>query len=73
MSETYLGSWTLPSGNRVDVYLLPHRSGDPLKWTRVECRWDVTPSPEDVEHYRRVILPEIVRALIGENVLGVSE
>jgi len=67
----YLGTWTLPSGNRADLYLGP---GDALA-----CAWDTPPSPEwsdaDFEHYRRVTFPAIVRAVAtatGKPVIGVS-
>jgi len=66
----YLGSWVLPSGNSCDVRLGPGE--------RLECAWDVAPSPawppEDVEHYRRVTFPAIVRAVAdatGRRGLGV--
>ncbi len=66
----YLGSWVLPSGNSADVYLAP--SG-------LECRWDRAPSPNwpktDVEHWRSVTFPAILRAVsdpTGQRVLGVS-
>lgn len=65
----YLGSWTLPSGNSADVYL----GQDGLV-----CHWDTAPCPTwpptDVEYYREVTLPEILRAVAattGEPVLGV--
>lgn len=68
----YLGSWTLPSGNSCNVYFDP-RSG------RLECQWDRPPAPDwpaaDVEHYKAVTWPAIVRSLAevtGHRVLGVS-
>jgi len=71
MSTRYLGSWHLPSGNVADVYLDPSH--------RLECRWDQPPSPawpvEDVEHWREVTFPEILRAVAtttAERVLGVT-
>ena len=70
-ASRYLGSWVLPSGNSCDVRLGPGE--------RLECAWDVAPSPawppEDVEHWRVVTFPEILRALAmttGQRVLGVS-
>ena len=69
-ASRYLGSWVLPSGNSCDVRLGPGE--------RLECAWDVAPSPawppEDVEHYRRVTFPAIVRAVAdatGRRGLGV--
>ena len=66
----YLGSWVLPSGNSCDVYL-----GD----LGLSCSWDEPPSPawprEDVEHYRTVTFPEILRAVAsatGRRVLGIA-
>jgi hypothetical protein len=66
----YLGSWTLPSGNSVDAY---------LDGAALACEWDRPPSPAwpaaDLEHWRIVTFPEIVRALAaltGVRVLGVS-
>lgn len=71
MSRRYLGSWTLPSGNSVDVYLDPSH--------RLECGWDRPPSPawpaEDVEHWHEVTFPEILRAVAtatGNRVVGVT-
>jgi len=68
----YLGSWTLPSGNSADVYLDMASGG-------LECSWDTPPSPAwpqgDVEHYRAVTFPEIVRAIAtvtGQRVVGLS-
>jgi hypothetical protein len=68
--QRYLGSWVLPSGNSCDVYYL---SGVGLS-----CAWDRPPSPawpaEDVEHYKAVTFPEILRAVAavtGQRVLGV--
>jgi hypothetical protein len=65
-----LGSWTLPSGNSVAVSL----DGD-----RLECAWDRPPAPNwpraDVDHWRTVTFPAIVRAVAdvtGQRVLGVS-
>ena len=67
----YLGSWTLPSGNSCNVFLDPDAA--------LACEWDRPPSPdwpaEDVEHYRTVTFPEIVRAVAavtGQHVLGVG-
>jgi hypothetical protein len=66
----YLGSWCLPSGNSADVYLTA---------AGLDCRWDRPPSSawtrEDVEHWRRVAFPEILRAVAtttGQRVLGVT-
>ena len=71
MRRRYLGAWTLPSGNSVDVYLTPEH--------QIECEWDRSPSPawpaEDVEHWRAVTFPDVLRAIAattGERVLGVS-
>jgi hypothetical protein len=68
----YLGSWTLPSGNSAVVYVN-------LKQGRLDFHWDQPPAPDwpaaDVEHYRAVSWPEIVRALAaatGQRVLGVA-
>jgi len=72
MSRRYLGSWTLPSGNSCDVYFEP-KSG------RLTCGWDHPPSPawpaEDVQHWRTVTFPAILRAVVtetGSRVLGVA-
>jgi hypothetical protein len=66
----YLGSWTLPSGNSVDAFLV---------LGRLACEWDTQPSASwprvDVEHWRGVTFPAIVRAIAsvtGQRVLGVS-
>ena len=68
----YLGSWILPSGNSVDVYLLPHRPGDPPGLRHVGLRWDEPPSPswpsEDFEYYQRVIVPALAAALSADGV-----
>lgn len=68
--QQYLGTWVLPSGNGADVYLTAGR---------LDCFWDRAPSPAwppgDVEHYRAVTWPAILRALCtatGRDVLGVS-
>lgn len=62
----YLGSWVLPSGNSVDVYLRPDWLGDPMR--HVECRWDQPPSaawpPQDVEHYFRVVVPQLIQVVL---------
>lgn len=67
---TYLGSWTLPSGNSCDVYLIDGQ---------LSCGWDLPPSPAwpqlDAEHWRAVTFPEILRAIAavtGQRVLGVQ-
>ena len=72
MSRRYIGSWTLPSGNACDVRF-------DVANGRVECAWDRPPSPDwpmvDVEHWRQVTFPEIVRAVAtatGKRVLGVT-
>jgi hypothetical protein len=66
----YLGSWSLPSGNSADVY-----------WSTdggLSCLWDVPPPAwpaADLEHWKRVTFPEILRAVAdvsGQRVLGVS-
>jgi hypothetical protein len=66
----YLGSWALPSGNSCNVYLTA--SG-------LACEWDTPPSPAwskaDIEHWRAVTFPAILRAIsdvTGQRVLGVS-
>ena len=66
----YLGSWTLPSGNSADVYLGP---------AGLVCHWDAAPSPTwppgDVDHWRAVTFPAILRAVAdatGALVVGVS-
>jgi len=68
----YLGSWTLPSGNRTDVYL-------DVAALALACEWATPPSPAwppgDVEHYQRVTFPAIIRAVAaatGQRVLGVQ-
>jgi len=67
----YLGTWTLPSGNKADVYLGPGPA--------LAVEWETPPSPawpcEDVEHWRAVTFPEILRAVAsatGQTVLGVA-
>lgn len=67
----YLGTWTLPSGNRGDVYLAAEG------W--LECRWDTPPSPswsrEDLRHWREISWPEVLRAVAsatGKSVVGIS-
>jgi hypothetical protein len=67
----YLGSWALPSANSCDVYL---GAGGQLA-----LEWDDPPSPSwpraDVEHYRNITFPEILRAVAtatGQSVLGVQ-
>ena len=65
----YLGSWALPSGNSADVY---------LDGAGLSCVWDVPPPAwpaADLEHYQRVTLPAILRAVseaTGQRVLGLS-
>lgn len=66
----YLGSWTLPSGNNVDVFLTP---------VGLACLWDRPPSPTwprtDIDHWQSVTFPEILRAVVaatGQRVIGVS-
>ena len=73
----YLGSWILPSGNSVDVYLLHPRPGDPM--THIQCRWNRPPSPawppEDLRHYWSVVIPEIASAMTratSEGVIGIA-
>jgi hypothetical protein len=70
-ARRYLGTWTLPSGNSVDVYLGPALA--------LACEWDTPPSPAwspaDVAHYERVTFPEILRAVAtvtGQSILGVQ-
>jgi len=79
LPRRYLGSWTLPSGNACDVYLMRMPRPGVLDLDGVQCQWDAPPSPawppEDVEHYQRVTFPEICRAvatLTGQRVLGVT-
>jgi hypothetical protein len=60
MSTTHrLGSWTCPSGNSVDVDLVPV-SG---LMSTLEFRWDQAPPlrPVDEVYYRAVILPDVTR------------
>jgi hypothetical protein len=66
----FLGSWALPSGNSCDVY-----------WSAeggLSCLWDVPPPAwpaADLEHWRTVSFPEILRAVAEvtrQQVLGVS-
>lgn len=71
MKRRYLGTWTLPSGNRADVYLGPDLA--------LSYEWDTPPSPTwpaaDVAHYQAVTFPEILRAVArvtGQRVLGVQ-
>lgn len=66
----YLGTWTLPSGNSADVYLVG---------AHLSCEWDRPPAAAwpkaDVEHWRDVTFPEILRAVAsatGQRVLGVQ-
>jgi len=70
VSQRYLGSWVLPSGNSCNVSLC----ADGL-----ECEWDRPPSPAwpkaDREHWLAVTFPAILRAVAevtGERVLGVT-
>jgi hypothetical protein len=70
VSRRYLGSWTLPSGNSVDVYLGP---------AGLECSWDVPPaaswSQADRYHWRTVTFAAILRAVAevtGQRVLGIT-
>lgn len=69
LSRQYLGTWVLPSGNSCDVVYLDGQ---------LTFGWDRPPSPSwpraDVEHYRTVTFPEILRAVessTGQRVLGV--
>jgi len=70
-TRRFLGSWTLPSGNSVDVWL----SADGT----LACEWDSPPSPtwsaEDIAHWRGVTFPEIARTVAeatGLHVVGVT-
>ena len=70
VGRQHLGVWVLPSGNSADVWLTP---------AGLDCRWDRPPSPSwpraDVDHWRGVTFPEILRAIssaTGQRVLGVS-
>ncbi len=70
-ARRYLGSWVLPSGNSVDVYLDLPGSG-------LSCAWDDPPSPAwpraDVDHWEAVTFPEILAAVAtatGVRVAGV--
>lgn len=54
-----LGTWELPSGSMVDVYV---ESLGPV--SRVRCEWDkYPPSEEDAQHYRDNVAPELTRIL----------
>ena len=75
----YIGSWVLPSGNSCDVYLAWELTPGTVTLDALECRWDRAPSPSrptaDVDHWRAVTFPEILRAVAvatGQRVLGVS-
>lgn len=58
MRRTLLGTWSTPSGNSCDVFVLPGE--DPLRQLALE--WDRYPlSPADEIHYVGIILPAITR------------
>lgn len=70
-ARRYLGTWTLPSGNSVDVYL--ESTG------RLSCEWDEPPSArwsdEDVAHYETVTFPALMQAVARvtrQRILGVQ-
>jgi len=72
MPNRYLGTWTLPSGNSCDVYLISNG--------QTSCGWDGPLTPAwpwtDLEvGGRRVSFPDILRAVAtaaGRKVLGLS-
>jgi len=63
MSRIRIGSWTCPSGNSVDVDLVPISEGI----ARLDFAWDDPPPllPDDARFYRVVIMPTVTR-LVGE-------
>jgi len=54
-----LGSWTCPSGNSVDVDLVPVSEGV----ASLAFAWDDPPplSPDDARYYRGTIMPAVIR------------
>lgn len=52
---TQIGTWTVPSGNRVSVRTRCLPDGN---WYG-DVEWTDYPSPEDVGHYATVVWPEI--------------
>jgi hypothetical protein len=77
--ELYLGSYVLPSGNSCDVWLARDLRPGTLRYGGLRCEWDRPPSPSwprgDIEHWRAVTWPAIVRAIAtatGQRVLGVT-
>jgi hypothetical protein len=63
MAPHRIGSWTCPSGNSVDVDLVPITESV----ARLDFAWDDPPPllPDDARYYRAVVLPAVTR-LVGE-------
>jgi len=60
-----IGTWALPSGNSVDVYVVDRPVAGKLR-SVLEFQWDEPPSPawseEDLAAYRQVVRPAVMRA-----------
>ncbi len=54
-----IGSWTCPSGNSVDVDIMPVSEGV----ATLAFAWDDPPplSPDDARYYRSTIMPAVIR------------
>ena len=74
MRRLVLGTWTLPSGNSVDVVLLVLPGDVPAYDLR--CEWDRWPLTErEIEDYQRLVAPELYQALaaaLGKKMLVVQ-
>ena len=64
MNRRKLGTWSIPSGNSVDVYLKGAGGG-----ASIACEWDTLPlSESDIAYYADVVAPQLmerVREALG--------
>lgn len=63
LNRVWLGAWTCPSGNGVEVFYRQLEDG----FAALELEWDAPPplQPADEAHYVNVIRPAVVR-LVAE-------
>ena len=56
MNRLKLGTWTLPTGNSVDAYLV----GDGVGPRGISCKWDTLPlSDAELTYYVDVVAPQL--------------
>jgi len=63
MKSKVLGSWTMASGNAVEV-VATVSGGDLPRVLSIRPIWSWTPAPGDVKEYQRRVRPQLGRLLV---------